>query len=329
MNRVVFDLSLDGHRASYFQVFESLLKAHPLMGRNRLKETYKSPFCIYMSVDDYFLSFFFLALLRSLRGYITFGLLLRSENIVRQGLTPKRILKRILLRMLKHIPGTTTVGIVPFHILPELRTYLDSTIFDLQFWDLPLLFPKPLPSPKAQKHFAEIKKLSKGRWVIAALGRQDETKGTSYFFDLWNISAIREKFFFVVVGSNRSIAEAKYQHFQSLGGYVWDENVSEEDLVSTYKIADAIWCCYDPSYDVSSGIYGRSVQLEKLSLLRESSLISKYADTFRTSLNLPFKKTEAASQILLTSFPEAINKSQPSADFKLMRSLFEQTFENN
>lgn len=321
MKKAVFDLSDEGHRASYSQVFQKLWGADILIGTSNFQKTDRYNHVVFLSADDYFLTYFFKTVRRSLSGKKTDGLLLRAENIVQQSWTPKRLLKAFLLRTLRFLPGVRTIGIVPFEFLPSLKKYLFDTIYDLQFWDLEVLFPNVKASAPAERIFGEITKQAEGRKIILALGRQDESKGILYFFDLWKDPQIRQNFQFVVIGKNRTVDPEAFKSFEATGGFLWNHAVSEEDLISSYKIADYIWCCYHPSYDVSSGIYGRSLQLGRPSLVREGSLMSRYADRFGGSYKLVYGDTHQHLDPLNRAPSNTI-----SFDSRALRSSFDRLY---
>lgn len=318
MPQIVFDLNTDGHRQSYFQIFEKLFGSQRIIGRDQIWKCLGAKSAVFISVDDYFLLYFAVAFIRNLFGKKTTGILIRAENLVNLSITPKRILKKSLLKFMKSQSHTQNLGIVPFQILPGLKPYLHNTIFDLQFWDLPVLLPDPSPSMQAHEFFDKIKARAGGRKVVMAVGRQDAVKGTLFFFDLWRLSEIREHFLFVIVGKNRSLPEERYKEFNEKGGLAWDQEVSETDLVLSYQQADLIWCCYRPDYDVSSGIFGRSVQMKKTALTRRGSLISKYGGQ---QIELPYDQPRMASQILLRR--ESNPKPELTTNYRLP---FDQAF---
>lgn len=173
-------------------------------------------------------------------------------------------------------------------------------MYDLQFWDLPILFPSVRASEAAEIVFEKIRDHSKGRKIVLALGRQDKSKGILYFFDLWQNPDIQKNYYFAVIGKNIAVEPLAFEKFQTAGGFVWNAHVSEEDLLSAYSIADLIWCCYHPTYDVSSGIYGRSIQTGKPSLIREGSLLSRLADQFRSSARLKYNDVAGGAKQLST-----------------------------
>lgn len=313
MDKAVFDLNTEGHRESYFQIFERLWGATRFVGLENLLKANSAEHLVFLSVDDYFLRFLVQTLKRSFQRKKTDGILLRAENLTQQNWTLKRLFKKILLRILKKIPGVRMIGIVPFQFLPELKPYLTDTLFDLQFWDLPILFPKIEASPQANIKFETLREKAKGRKIVLALGRQDESKGILFFFNLWQHPEIQKNYFFGVIGKNRTVNPFEFDNFEKAGGFVWNETVSETDLISAYEKADLIWCCYHPSYDVSSGIYGRSLQTGRASLIREGSLLSRFAEQFRSSARLNYNDVNGSAKKLLSLH---LDSKKPKADLK-------------
>ena len=44
-------------------------------------------------------------------------------------------------------------------------------------------------------------------------------------------------------------------------------------FVSLMRQADLLWCCYNPIYDQSSGIFGRAIQIGRPTIVRKGSCL--------------------------------------------------------
>jgi N-acetyl-beta-hexosaminidase len=63
---------------------------------------------------------------------------------------------------------------------------------------------------------------------------------------------------------------------------VEDRRISDEELISLYGVADYVWCRYSQSSSsMSSGVFGRAVQLGKTAVVSTGSYLDRLARLLR------------------------------------------------
>jgi hypothetical protein len=190
----------DGHRAEYFGLLEKLLGGV----RQRFSwATLFAPSPVLVTMIEESLSLYvFTCLVRSLTGRRTVGLLFRPLPAV-QGTSARLVFKRMLLRMVRCLPGAATLTIMPFSVEPRFATIAKGWIYDPQFWDL--FYPEALDDDHTGGPLAQdIGRHAQGRAVCCAVGRQDIDKGFDLFARAYaEIQALRERFLFAFGGKLR------------------------------------------------------------------------------------------------------------------------------
>lgn len=219
------------------------------------------------------LRFAITCLVRGLLGRRTAGLLLRPLPAL-NGQSLRLRTKRAVLKLLRRTPGAQVLTIVPFTIEPTLASIAHGWIHDLQNWDLQLEPALPAP-PASGQLIQEIRRLSRGRAVCCAIGRQEREKGFDRFAGLYSASPpLRDAMLFAFGGKvSPEFAEAA-RIFADLGGLALDRYVTDAELIELYGAADLVWCVYSPDYDQASGVLGRALQLGIPVVARRGSVIA-------------------------------------------------------
>jgi hypothetical protein len=148
-----------------------------------------------------------------------------------------------------------------------------------------------------------------------SIGSQLAWKGFEFFSDIWCGSGeIRERFLFCAVGQIASSNyEAKYR-FLASGGFVLDRYLTDGEILDAYGTADLVWACYPPHYDQASGIFGRSVQLGRSTIVRQESFIAALSAVYgHPHVAVPFQNAEAARRLLLAWRPDACSEINAKA----------------
>lgn len=268
-----YSMSESGHRLEYIKFSEVELGGSRVFGRDLLRV--KGPL-LFLMVEESFFLYVFVALIRSLLGRRTVGLVFRGRECVQRNSLRLKV-KYWVMRMLKRINNIRSISIVPFYVAPKIESICDDWIYDFQFWD-----KKFLESLTNRLEVDEVVKLVEnkacGRKVICAIGKQDEDKGFNEFVKLYLSSeGIREKYLFVSGGKVVGIDQALIEDFESSGGLLINRRISDSELVGLYQTAHIIWACYSQAYDQSSGVLGRALQYQKMVIVREGSLAESLA----------------------------------------------------
>lgn len=264
----------DGHRAAFVEFFTSLLPGR----RARASELLLSQApVLFLMIEEAFALYMAVALFRAAIGRRTVGFLFRPGPAL-QAANLRTRLKQQVLRWLRRVPSCRTLTILPFEVEPRFAEIADDGIDDPQQWDLAdadLDAATQLRRNPAGLG-AKVIEAARGRRVVAALGRLDRAKGfdqmvASYVAD----QGLRQNWLFVAGGKVAESAGAGVAEFVSAGGLLFDERLSDGEMLELYAAADLIWCCYAPDYDQSSGIMGRAAQLGIPVLVRRGSLLER------------------------------------------------------
>lgn len=263
----------DGHRGEYYALMARLI------GSTRTSSLWRALWArqpvldgaIEASVGSYIL----LCVVRAAMGRRTAGILFRPLPLLEGGLLRLRV-KRMLLGLVKRLPGVATLTILPFELEPGFARFASGWIYDPQYWDLH--YPDAVDADRPIGAFAqEIRAAAAKRRVVVAVGRQDEAKGFDMFSQLFAARAdLRERWLFAFGGRvvDRLVAPC-LDPFVAAGGQAKSEYISHDELLDLYAAADAVWCCYALDYDEASGVFGRAIQLGLPVIVRKGSLLER------------------------------------------------------
>lgn len=286
---LVFDASSSGHRENYVRVFARLLGGVPLIGPpfNYLGRLVTARRLLLPTFETMPRFYFFVALLRMLLNRRTVLFILRPQ------VAPGQWIKLATHRLLAAMPGVRLATIFP--IAPNSHLYGRSTlILDLEYWDRAGL-PLPGPTPLSDA----VRAAAAGRCIVTALGCFSEDKGANMLIDLAEREELAEHFLFVVGGIILPDVEARLDAASRHGLFVEKRKLSEAELMSLYTITDFTWCCYAPERDISSGIFGRSLQFGVPVILREGSLLQRQAEGRANYIAVPWGDSNAAEERLV------------------------------
>jgi len=140
-----------------------------------------------------------------------------------------------------------------------------------------------------------------GRQVILVTGTLEVSKGLAFLDAIFDRDpALLNRFAIVCAGQ---VMEPSRMQLESLKNkaIVWEDRfLTRDEMLSLYPLADAVWCCYRPDYDVSSGIFGRAVQFGRPALVRSGSLISRLLARLGPGMAFEYGDTKAAAAALAT-----------------------------
>ncbi|WP_448658011.1 hypothetical protein ACPVPU_11150 [Sphingomonas sp. CJ99] len=294
----LFEQSSDGHRLSYIAYFA----AHcDRMGRNMNVETVlrnavlaPGPLILPM-LEQRTLTNLATMAFRSIMGRPTLCLVFRASYAVRSTSMSLRI-KRALMRLVRSLPRAGLVSIVPVDADPAIAPYVNDWIYDPELCDLSNEQLMREPGEMA----ARLRALAGRRMIVTAIGTQSADKGFDYFANLWHqVPSLRDRFLFVSAGRVVTGSDGAAAQFESDGGMLINRRIDDDELLDLYKASDLIWCCYAPSYDQASGIFGRAVQFAKTAILRQGSISQSFATVIdQPSIALPWNQADEAARQL-------------------------------
>ena len=180
-NLFLYCQSEQGHRGSYLSLMEISLGAKRTQNIFQLITTSKPIF--FITLEGVLTLFTALAFLRALMGRRTAGLLLRPGPALK-GKSYRLRLKKFILKLFRIFPQIKVLTILPFYIEPQFSKIADGWIYDPQLWDL-TLSDRKRAEYSTDKIRSDVFKVSRGRPICIALGRQDKDKGFDRFLKIY------------------------------------------------------------------------------------------------------------------------------------------------
>jgi hypothetical protein len=299
---VIFDASLDGHRAASMDALRKALGGETLSGvsPSAARTLFSAHACLFATAEG---SLKFGAVIAAARSAVrrpTVLLSLRAHYSLR-GRTAKDGARRLYWRAMRSLPHVTVLSIVPVEVAPGLHRVVDGSMFDPQWWDLDATETGGrVPTTDLARRLREA---AGARAIVVSAGAQARQKGLEAFFCLWRDERVRERFLFAACGAlEPGLAQAAAE-FSGLGGHLEDRNLEDLELLDLFRVADILWCCFAPGYDQSSGIFGRALQFGRPCLVREGSLLERMVRRYGRGISLPWDDPERAAAALLTRQP--------------------------
>ena len=251
-----------GRFPAYLRALERLFGARP--GRLRDILFSRAP-VLFVAVEESFLLYVFVGLLRALMGRRTSGLLLRPTPLVVSRRRRHR-LRRGVLGRLRRIDAIRTLTVLPFDVFPAFAAIADGWIYDFQLWDL-------TAEERTALELLRDERRPGRRLVLTAIGAQERQKGFDLFSRIYARSAgLQSRFRFIACGKTAKEMEGHATALREAGGVLVDRTVSDAELLGAYAASDVVWCLYPPAGDHACGIFGRAVQLGLPVVVRRGSL---------------------------------------------------------
>lgn len=259
-----------------------------------------------MENDRWFV--FLIAVIRSWIGRHTWAIVMNVDSNLRR-LTVKSFLNLMVYRVLTLLDRVHMISILPHYLNPRLTRFTNQWMYDPQYWDLAKTIErKSLPTTELSEQVV----LDAGaRPILIFIGSPSRRKGFDFLYDtLQSAPDLRCLLHIVVAGQSDRPYESMLDDIRRWGGTVVDRYLSDDEIISLSNQATCAWACYHPSYDSSSGICGRAMQLTSAVLVRKNSLIERIA----AHLDYPvyscsFDITEEAVEILRLMITEFQNNT--------------------
>lgn len=269
-NFIYFSRYETGHRKDYMSFCDTCLGGQK--STNLYKEVFFNKKIFFLMIEEMFLAYVLISVIRNLIGLNTYGITFRA-NTVFNDRSIRSSLKKFLMSILKKLKRVKTISIIPFYIDERLENVCDGWIYDFQFWDMKL-FEDKYKNFRNIDFEQKILKISNGRKIVCALGKQSIVKGFEDFCDKYQ-DALKEDYLFISAGEIIDIDEINIEHYKESGVHIINRKISNKELFSLYSISNFIWGCYKPNYDQSSGILGRALQFKKPIIVRKNSVAEK------------------------------------------------------
>lgn len=259
---LVYSATLTGRRPAYLRALDRLFGARRAgLGRILLSRT---P-VLFLMIEEAFISYIVICLLRAVVGRRTVGLLLRPMPFVASSRLRCR-LKRMLLHWLKRFEAVQTLTVLPFTVLPAAAFVARDWIYDIELWDL-------TDEERAAVECLRQERRPGDRLVLMSLGRQSARKGFDLFIESYErFAGLRDRFRFIACGKVAPGLLGRATVFRGAGGVAVDRVISDAELLGAYAASDLVWCLYPPAGDHATGVLGRAAQLGIPVFVREGSL---------------------------------------------------------
>jgi hypothetical protein len=306
----------DGHRAEYLSLFSSIAtraNSGVRLTHRGWRYVVSTEPLLFMMVEDSPSEFFLISLLRGLMGLRTGAILFKPAEC----LAPRALrwrAKRWGLMLLRLLPRVAVITIIPFSVEPRLSAIARHAIYDPQLWDL-----EEHDFPDDAKFASQIAAKARGRTVVAAMGMQAQDKGFGYFSRLLKACpSLAEQYLFVAAGKVANGSRDDARIFAAAGGMLLDRYMTEAEMAMFYRSAGLIWCCYAPSRDMASGIFGRAVQYGTPTIIRAGSYLEKLAaELGHPAIAVPWNDPQSVQRLLSIRPP----RSSPSQRQAIVRRL--------
>ena len=283
---------LSGHRLEYQLLFARSFSLEPVsgpLGMSKFRALVTAERVLFATIDDDLVGYFLVSATRALLGRRTVGIYLRPQSCNLCGL--KAWFKRQAFSVLKRLPPVSTLSIIPFDLDPSQANVVRGWLHDPQLWDLYGVEDNPDTAMRAT-----IRQKAGRREVLAFLGQVSVIKGFPLLAAaLQSDRTLLDRFCVVVAGQVSEDCVETAKTLEEQGVIFISRRLSDPEMTAVYQEAALIWACYDPSYDQASGIFGRATQRGRMVIVREHSLLVRYAEMLNfPALQLPCDPIQAA-----------------------------------
>lgn len=267
-----------GHRATYQRFLASRLGLKPVTGPIEWSSWFRllrAESLLFATVSGgTALKAMIIAFLRACRGRRTCAICMEEKWYLDRNRRLRSAISLSLFKLLNEVNRLTVYSVIPHQLMPELGRTTSGWILDLCLWDL---HDSPEPdSVDANNILQRVREAAAGREVVLFLGKASRRKGYDELASL--AKGIVDRALIVSAGRVARECRRAAGSLRDAGMFVEDRVVSDDELMSLYKAADYVWCRYDEASDsLSSGVFGRAVQLQKPTVVRPGSYLDRLA----------------------------------------------------
>ncbi|MDB4178044.1 hypothetical protein N9797_01755 [Gammaproteobacteria bacterium] len=308
---IVYALDRSGHRESYLALFNKMFSLEIVTGRVNIATAIKlirAKSLVFATLDDHMPSFIFIVFVRSLLNKSSAALFLRSEKCFESGAWYYSY-KKVIFSIIKRFRALNILTITPFSSAPNYQKIANLGTYDPQYWDIYNDINQITSSRTTLSD--SIKIHSNGRDICCIMGSLISIKGLSFINNtILEYPELTKKISFIFAGRSPADDQDIIEKLKQKDVLVIDRFITDLEMESVYNIADMIWCCYEPSYNQSSGIFGRAIQHRKDVIVRSNSILSNFCENERIqgSIPIPYNNTHELYKYLIDY------KSSPKAN---------------
>lgn len=266
--------SKGGHREDYQRVLSEVLDLESSVGRvsaRNFMALVRARSLLFGTLDDDVRGFVLIALARMIVGKKTAALFLRPQSCFSpSGLQAK--VKHSIFRFFARSRFVAVSTILPFDVEPHYQQVAKYGLADPQLWDRNVL-----PFAPSAGFAQELKEIAGDRKIMAFIGTASPFKGVAQICEMMAEPTWDHSVCVMFAGHVPDAALPLIKRAEQLGAVVFPRFVSSQELDAIYAVADLIWAGYQPGYDQASGNFGRALQLGKIPVVREGTLIARLA----------------------------------------------------
>jgi hypothetical protein len=153
-------------------------------------------------------------------------------------------------------------------------------LYDTEWWDLAIAPLANVDAPLPKSLCSQ---------TIVYMGKALQRKGIAFFLQAAQESARRNmNLQFVIIGDTSTLSEEHRRSFEAASGTILPRTEDSARFVSFIRQADWVWCCYDPTWEASSGIFGRTLQLGTKSIVRKDSYLAHFQSRYASGIQVDF-----------------------------------------
>jgi hypothetical protein len=294
-NVLVYDNLGSGHRLGYVRTLAKALNASGLVGPRQkyFKLLLTTPKLVMPTFEGGPKFNALIIALRALTGRKTVVIMLRAHLVEHRNLV-NRIIHQFTLRFFGWSKSVLPLSIVESEDLAK-RCPGVCFIADPEFWDLTEVEIDAAHSPLAD----EVSKLRRGRSILLVVGGLSSSKGLPYLRKILETCPSLDEHVLVVV-AGRAVADAQedVSALRVAGAFVRDRLLTDEELLSLFKLAEMAWCCYPVERDMSSGIFGRCRQIGVVPVVRQGSVLERKFGGNSYTCSIPYDDSVTAGTAL-------------------------------
>ncbi|HJW41373.1 MAG TPA: glycosyltransferase [Rhizomicrobium sp.] len=283
---LVYDRPGAGHERRAVEVISRVLDAQSLIEPldTALPKLKAWPGPVFLCTANGYVSVFNrICINRLLAGRRTIGQFIRDPRVYRENLRSafrsgslSLNRSRLLMEAVLRLPLVHPISTLP--PAPDWPLRFRHWLYDPEWWDLSVAPLVDVDVP-----------LQAGGQTVLYLGKVQHRKGTSFFLRAAQDAARRKAGLqFVIVGDASELTDAQRTAFAAAGGLVIPRAEDDATFVSFIRRANWVWCCYEPAWEASSGIFGRALQLGTKSIVRKASYLAHFHSVYAKGIEVVY-----------------------------------------
>lgn len=277
MDNLFYTYSLSGHRQLHAKIMSRFTNVYKRSNEisffSHLKKLLQTKRVIFGMIDDNYLEFFLITLVRSILQRQTVGIFFRPQTCLNMDI--KSISKFFIFYFLSKFKNSKIIIYLPFFCDSRLKYVASDFVMDHEMWHMELY-------DKENRNLVTNKKKIKKRLLV--IGNLSSHKGLKELLFLLENNKSFVECFDITLAGHSSVDSESINLIKKIEGYVVKKINSFVDyskMCELYNTTDFVWCYYSKKYDQSSGVFGHALQYGKIPLIRHASMLSKMNNIYQ------------------------------------------------